>query len=353
VRTDDFSFELPDELIAQHPSESRGASRLMVLDRASGSSQHSRVSLLPGHLEPGTLMVFNDSRVRKARIFGTALDTGQKTEFLLLKQLAGGAWEAMASKLKRQVPGRRYLFPEGLTGEVLGPPAPESGGQPLAGEPRPESVLLAFDAPIGEEYLERAGHVPLPPYIKREDEGEDDERYQTVYSREVGSAASPTAGLHFTEELLAALDAGGIRRAHVTLHVGMGTFLPVRSETVEGHSMHEEEYTVPEETALAVAEARAQGRPVLAVGTTSLRTLESAWTGSGLRPGRGSTRIFIYPGYRFKAVDMLFTNFHTPRSTLLMLVSAFAGRERILAAYAEAVRERYRFFSYGDAMLIK
>jgi S-adenosylmethionine:tRNA ribosyltransferase-isomerase len=311
--------------------------------------KHTAVARLADFVEPGTLMVFNDSRVRKARLYGTALDTGGRTEFLLLKPGADGCWEAAATKLKKQRPGRRYSFPEGAQAEILDPRRADG----IAAD-RPDTVILRFDPPIAEGYLERVGHVPLPPYIKRDDESEDDERYQTVYSREVGSAACPTAGLHFTEALLAELEAKGVRRATVTLHVGLGTFLPVRSETVEGHAMHEEEYTVPEESARAVMEAKAEGRPVLAVGTTSLRTLESAWVpGEGLRAGRGSTRIFIYPGYRFKAVDRLFTNFHTPKSTLLMLVSAFAGREAVLGAYAEAVRERYRFFSYGDAMLIR
>jgi S-adenosylmethionine:tRNA ribosyltransferase-isomerase len=307
------------------------------------------VASLPELVEPGTLMVFNDSRVRKARLFGVALDTGAKVEFLLLRRLAEGSWEASATKLRKQRPGRQYQLPEGMRATALSPGAGELG----AGS-SPDTLRLSFDPPVDDEYLERNGHVPLPPYIKRGDEPGDDERYQTVYSHEVGSAACPTAGLHFTEDILAALDARGVRRTTVTLHVGLGTFLPVRSETIEGHAMHEEEYSVPAETARAVAEAKAEGRPVLAVGTTSLRTLESAWVeGEGLRPGPGSTRIFIYPGYRFKAVDRLFTNFHTPKSTLLMLVSAFAGRERILAAYAEAVKERYRFFSYGDAMFIR
>jgi S-adenosylmethionine:tRNA ribosyltransferase-isomerase len=347
VRTEEFSFELPEELIAQHPAERRGESRLLVLDRASLSRTHTAVARLADFVEPGTLMFFNDSRVRKARIFGLALDTGGRAEFLLLKARADGTWEAAATRLKKQRAGRRYSFPEGLRAEVLGPGEAD-------GEERPNTVILRFEPALTEDYLERAGHVPLPPYIKRDDDEEDDERYQTVYSREVGSAACPTAGLHFTDALLAELDAKGVRRTMVTLHVGLGTFLPVRSETIEGHAMHEEDYSVPEETARAVTAAKADGRPVLAVGTTSLRTLESAWVdGEGLRAGRGSTRIFIYPGYRFKAADGLFTNFHTPKSTLLMLVSAFAGREAILDAYAEAVRERYRFFSYGDAMLIK
>jgi S-adenosylmethionine:tRNA ribosyltransferase-isomerase len=339
VRTDDFSFDLPEELIAQHPAQRRGESRLLVLDRASGARTHSMVASLADYIEPGTVMVFNDSRVRKARIYGAALDTAAKAEFLLLRRLPDGSWEAQSTKLKKQRPGRRYALPEGVVATVL-----EQG----------DTIRLAFEPAIDDAYLERSGHVPLPPYIKREDEAEDEERYQTVYSREVGSAACPTAGLHFTDEILSALDARGVVRTSVTLHVGLGTFLPVRSENIEEHAMHEEEYTVPEETAAAVMAAKAEGRPVLAVGTTSLRTLESAWAeGSGLRSGHGSTRIFIYPGYRFKAVDKLFTNFHTPKSTLLMLVSAFAGRERVLEAYAEAVAERYHFFSYGDAMLIR
>jgi len=360
VKTDDFSFSLPEELVAQVPPERRGDSRLLVLDRAAGELRHSTVALLAEQVEPGTLMVFNDARVRKARLYGEALDTGAKVEFLLLKRLGEAAWEATATKLKRQRPGRRYLFPEGIEAEVLAEGefrSPSADGLrpfPAAGpSPSPEDTrVIRFHPPIEEDYLERVGHVPLPPYIKRQDRLSDEERYQTVYASALGSAACPTAGLHFTGDILAALDARGIERATVTLHVGLGTFLPVRTESVEEHSMHEEEYTVPPAAAAAVMRAKAEGRPVMAVGTTSLRSLESAWTEAGLAAGSGSTRIFIYPGYRFKVVDRLFTNFHTPRSTLLMLVSAFAGRERILAAYDEAVRMRYRFFSYGDAMLI-
>jgi len=325
----------------------------MLLDRKTGAVAHSRVARLPDLIEPGSLMVFNDSRVRKARIYGIALDTGARVEFLLLRRRGPAEWEAAATKLKKQRAGRAYAFPGDVRARVLGSGVAEMASEG-EGPARPDTILLSFDPPIDDDYLERAGHVPLPPYIRREDSPEDEERYQTVYSREIGSAACPTAGLHFTEDILAALDERGVRRATVTLHVGLGTFLPVRSETIEGHAMHEEEYSVSEETSRAVMEAKAEGRPVLAVGTTSLRTLESAWVEEeGLKAGAGSTRIFIYPGYRFKAVDRLFTNFHTPKSTLLMLVSAFAGRESIFAAYEEAVRERYRFFSYGDAMLIK
>ncbi|HOX33956.1 MAG TPA: tRNA preQ1(34) S-adenosylmethionine ribosyltransferase-isomerase QueA, partial [Spirochaetales bacterium] len=267
MKTDDFNFDLPEELVAQDPPERRGESRLLVLDRASGSLSHSMVRDLPGWIEPGSLMVFNDSRVRKARLYGQALDTGARVEFLLLRRRAPDEWEAAATKLKRQRPGRRYAFPEGVEAEVL--PDPVGAGA--------DTRRLRFEPPIDEAYLERVGHVPLPPYIKRDDRPADEERYQTVYSRAVGSAACPTAGLHFTEELLAALDGRGVERATLTLHVGMGTFLPVRSENVEDHAMHEEEYTVSEAAAAAVMRAKAEGRPVIAVGTTSLRTLESAW----------------------------------------------------------------------------
>jgi S-adenosylmethionine:tRNA ribosyltransferase-isomerase len=360
VKTDDFSFDLPEELIAQFPPERRGESRLLVLHRDTGALEHLAVRDIASRIEPGTLMVFNDSRVRKARIHGEALDTGAHVEFLLLRRLGDGVWEAAATKLKKQRAGRQYRFAEGVVGEIVGeaaagPAGPGADGQPSAGTA--DTRVVRFSPPIDDAWLERCGHIPLPPYIKRDDAVADAERYQTVYARTTGSAAAPTAGLHFTDGILADLDARGVERAWVTLHVGLGTFLPVRSEDIEDHSMHLEDYTVPEATAAAVMKAKREGRPILAVGTTSVRTLESAWVedagGAGaLRSGPGSTRIFMYPGYRFKVVDRLFTNFHTPKSTLLMLVSAFAGRERILDAYAEAVRLRYRFFSYGDAMLI-
>jgi S-adenosylmethionine:tRNA ribosyltransferase-isomerase len=358
VKTDDFSFDLPEELIAQYPPERRGESRLFVLHRDSGRFEHRSLGEIAGLVGPGTLMVFNNSRVRKARIHGEALDTGAHVEFLLLRRLDGGLWEASATKLKKQRPGRRYRFPGGVEAEVVPsgdlPAAMAGGGEASGGEV--VTRLLRFSPPIDDAWLEAWGHIPLPPYIKRDDAVADAERYQTVYAEPTGSAAAPTAGLHFTREVLDSLDARGVERAFVTLHVGLGTFLPVRTENIEDHGMHLEEYTVPEETAAAVMGAKREGRPILAVGTTSVRTLESAWQedegGGRLEAGPGSTRIFMYPGYRFKVVDGLFTNFHTPRSTLLMLVSAFAGRELILEAYAEAVRRRYRFFSYGDAMLI-
>lgn len=346
MKTDDFNFDLPEALIAQFPPERRGSSRLFVLDRETGARSHSMVSDLVRFVEPGTLMVFNDSRVRKARLYARATDTGAEVEFLLLSMVprpevpTGTIWRVMTSKARKQKPGRRYEFPGGLAGWIA--------------DECDDEKLLEFERPIEDAYLDRYGHVPLPPYIKRSDDLDDSSRYQTVYARETGSAACPTAGLHFTPELLEQIEKAGIRIAWVTLHVGLGTFLPVRVDEIEKHRMHEEAYTVPEMTALAIAEAKREGRKVLAVGTTSLRTLESAWApGRGVVAGSSSTGIFIYPGYGFKVVDRLFTNFHTPKSTLLMLVAAFAGRDAILDAYAEAIREGYRFFSYGDAMLIR
>jgi len=348
MKTEDFHFELPEELIAQFPPPVRGESRLLVLDRGDGRLTHARSADLASFVEPGTLMVFNDTRVRKARIYGEALDTGARVEFLLLGRLPAGDWEASCTKMRKQRPGRRYRFEAGVEAEIV------------EGSPGREDVrFLRFSPPIDEAWLEAHGHIPLPPYIRREEAPADAERYQTVFARNLGSAAAPTAGLHFTEALLASLGESGIERANLTLHVGLGTFLPVRSEEIEDHPMHEEVYSVPAATAEAVNRAKAEGRPVLAVGTTSVRTLESAWgpaegdLPAGLRAGEGRTRIFIRPGYEWKVVDRLFTNFHTPKSTLLMLVSAFAGRDRVLAAYAEAVKEGYRFFSYGDAMLIR
>ena len=338
MRTKDFFFDLPEELIAQRPTEERGHSRLFVLDRASGGFTHTAVSNLAEYLPAGALLVMNDSRVRKARIYGTS-PTGGRVEFLLLNRRGPTEWLAMVKKAKKQVLGKRYIFPDDVEGRIVGTEA--------------DLRVVHTSREIDDDYLERNGHIPLPPYIRREDEGFDAERYQTVYARAMGSVAAPTAGLHFTKELLDSLTAVGIRIAYVTLHVGLGTFLPVRADNVEEHHMHEESYTVSTETAEAVNAARAEGRPVVAVGTTSVRTLESAWKDGSLASGPGSTRIFIYPGYRFNVVDALFTNFHTPESTLLMLVSAFAGKDLILKAYEEAVRERYRFFSYGDAMLIR
>ena len=337
MKTSDFFFELPEDLIAQHPAAERGQSRLLLIDRKSRHFEHRMVSDLPAILERGTLMIFNNSRVRRARLYGVSEETGAKSGFLLVKRLDTHTWQVLVNRSKRRKPGNRYRFGE-LGAEML-----TNNG----------TACLRFDRPIDDTWLDINGHVPLPPYIKREDSGIDLERYQTVYAAEYGSSAAPTAGLHFTNELLADFQSAGIETAFITLHVGLGTFLPVRSENVEDHKMHEETYSINEETAGRVEKARAEGRKILAVGTTSLRSLESAWTDAGvLRRGEGSTSIFIYPGYKIKSADALFTNFHTPGSTLLMLVSAFGGRDFMLDCYREAVKERYRFFSYGDACLI-
>ncbi|HEY9054356.1 MAG TPA: tRNA preQ1(34) S-adenosylmethionine ribosyltransferase-isomerase QueA [Rectinemataceae bacterium] len=353
MRTDDFNFDLPESLIAQYPPSTRGESRLFVLDRARGTNIHTRVDRLHEYLESGSLMVFNDSKVRKARIYAVADDTKARVEFLLLSPVSAdnegsgsiGAWprwKALCSKAKRQRKGRSYSFPEGLAASIV--------------DEYEEEKIVEFSRPVGDAYLELHGHMPLPPYIKRPEDKSDESRYQTVYARSPGSVACPTAGLHFTPAILERLRDAGIETAWVTLHVGLGTFLPVRSETVEEHRMHEEWYSVPESTASAIRRAKSEGRKIVAVGTTALRTLESAAAVSGggfIASGSGKTSIFIYPGYEFKVVDRLFTNFHTPKSTLLMLVAAFAGRENILAAYEEAIRLGYKFFSYGDAMLIR
>jgi S-adenosylmethionine:tRNA ribosyltransferase-isomerase len=339
VKTSQFSFDLPEELIAQQPVADRESARLLVLDRAAGTTADSTVRELPRWIQPGTLIVLNDTRVRKARLFAES-PGGGKAEFLLLEERSPRLWEAMAGRTRRMKPGKVYSFPGGARGTV------EENNQG-------DTLLVRFDPPIDEAYLERHGHVPLPPYIHRPDAPADQERYQTVFSRETGSAAAPTAGLHFTKHLLAELESHGIEIAYVTLHVGLGTFLPIRTENIEDHVMHEERFTISARTRALVEKAVAASRPILAVGTTVVRTLESAWTDDGLREGEGSTRAYITPGYGFRVVKQLFTNFHTPGSSLLVLVSAFAGRELILRTYAEAVGKRYRFFSYGDAMLIR
>ena len=338
MKTRDFFFDLPQELIAQYPTERRGESRLMTVNRRTGEIGHKFVRDLPGLLEPATLMVFNDSKVRRARLLGFSKASAGAVEFLLLKSLGGNRWRVLSNRSKRLKPGKVYLFPEGLEAEAE---------KAEAGE-----WIVRFSFPVTDAYLERNGHIPLPPYIRREDREGDSERYQTVYADRVGSSAAPTAGLHFTKELLGSLDVAGVERRFVTLHVGLGTFLPVRTENLEDHRMHEEEYEISPATAAAMTQAKRDGRPVLGVGTTSLRVLESAWGEEGLKAGPGATSIFIYPGYKFRCVDRLFTNFHTPESTLLMLVSAFAGKELLFHAYREAINEGYRFFSYGDAMLL-
>jgi len=338
VETNLFSFDLPPELIAQEPAADREASRLLVLERATGRTQDLHVHEIPRLVTPGTVVVLNDTRVRKARLFGQA-ESGRSVEVLLLTRRDVARWEALVGRGGRLRSGARLSFPEGITG--------------IIDSLEEDTRLVRFDPPVDDSWLERNGHVPLPPYVKRPDTPRDEERYQTVYSKTIGSAAAPTAGLHFTQRLLRELDAAGAQVCRVTLHVGLGTFLPIRSARIEEHRMHEEEYSVPRETKLMVDTAVLERRPVLAVGTTVVRTLETAWTDNGLVAGEGRTGIYITPGFRFRVVRQLFTNLHTPESSLLVLVSAFAGRELILKTYAEAIQKRYRFFSYGDAMLIR
>jgi S-adenosylmethionine:tRNA ribosyltransferase-isomerase len=332
VDVEEFDYQLPEELIAQEPLPERDASRLLVLPRRSGPVRHARVRDLPDLLRAGDVLVVNDARVIPARLHGRKEGTGGKVELLLVEPLAGGDWLALGQASKPLREGARV--------EVLGSAIEivqvREGGELVVRLPVRGDALWSF--------LDRAGEVPLPPYIRHAPGETDRERYQTVFARERGAVAAPTAGLHFTPALIEALGARGIAVARITLHVGPGTFLPVRARRVEDHRMHRERYFVPAETAQALARA---GR-VVAVGTTALRTLEA----SAGRPGPGATDLFITPGYDFQVVDALFTNFHLPKSTLLMLVAAFAGLDRIRAAYREAIAERYRFFSYGDAMLI-
>lgn len=337
--TRDFDYDLPPASIAQEPAP-RGESRLLVLDRQ-GSDRYARVRDLPRLLRPGDLLVLNDTRVIPARLHGRSAGGG-KMEILLLERLADREWEALVKPGRRARTGSLIQIEEGLAAEVVD--KREDGPS--------HRYRLRFSEPI-EPHLDRLGHIPLPPYIHRPDTPEDRERYQTVFARRPGAVAAPTAGLHFTAELLREIEAAGVETARVTLHVGLGTFKPVAAERVEEHRMESERYEIGEEAADAVRRARTAGRRIVAVGTTVVRTLESAAkAGDGeVRAGSGATELFITPGFRFQAVDALLTNFHLPCSTLLMLVSALAGRERVLAAYAEAVREGYRFYSYGDAML--
>jgi len=335
VLTSDFDYDLPPASIAQEPAP-RGESRLLVIDRPA-PERHSRVKDLPRRLRPGDLLVLNDTRVIPARLYGQSAGGG-RMEILLIEKIAEREWEALVKPGKRARPGAVIEIAEGLAAEVVGK--------------REDRYLLRFSEPV-EPHLDRLGHIPLPPYIHRPDTPEDRERYQTVYASRPGAVAAPTAGLHFSEELLREIADAGIEIARVTLHVGIGTFKPVDAERIEEHRMERERYEIGEEAAEAVRRARESGRRIVAVGTTVVRTLEGAAVdGSGeVRAGSGATGLFITPGFRFQVVDALLTNFHLPRSTLLMLVSAFAGRERVLAAYEEAIREGYRFYSYGDAML--
>ena len=340
MKTSDFYYDLPPQLIAQTPLERRDGSRLLTLDKRTGETGHGHFYDLPRLLRPGDCLVMNDSRVLAARLLGRREPTGGAAEVLLLVDRGDQVWECLVRPGRKVEPGTRLSFGEGaLTAEVL---------ETLEGGNR----LIRFDYEgIFLETLERLGKMPLPPYIK--EELNDPERYQTVYSRQVGSAAAPTAGLHFTRELLDQIQAMGVSLCYVTLHVGLGTFRPVKEDEITDHEMHAEYCMIPQETADIINRTKQTGGRVVCVGTTSCRTIES-WAGEDgtLKASAGWTDIFIYPGYRFKVLDALVTNFHLPESTLVMLVSALAGREHILAAYEEAVRERYRFFSFGDAMFI-
>ena len=352
LRLSDFEYELPPEFIAQSPLEPRDSSRLMVLDRASGAIRHAVFRDIGEYLVPGDLLVFNDTRVIPARLYAHKEGTGGRVEILLLRRLELQTWEALVGG-KRVRPGTQLVLAGGIE-DLSGQPTPDRSERVQVevirdlGESR---RVVRFSQPITPR-LAALGSTPLPPYIHQT--LRDPERYQTVYARDPGSAAAPTAGLHFTPGLIAGLRAAGVETAFVTLHVGLDTFAPITEGDVEAHAIHSEWICVPEETAHAVREARARGGRVVAVGTTSVRALETA-AGAGrgeIAAYEGDTRLYITPGYSFRAVDALITNFHLPHSTLLVMVSAFAGRERILAAYAEAKRERYRFYSFGDAMLI-
>lgn len=337
-----FDFELPEELIAQTPIPDRSASRLMVLHRETGRVEHKRFPDLLGYLHPGDVLVLNDTRVRPSRLIGTKEETGAKIELLLLKPLGDDRWEALVKPAKRVKEGTVITFGDGRLTAVCEGESDVAGGRVFR---------LQYKADDVEVLFEELGQMPLPPYIR--EQLDDPERYQTVFSRVVGSAAAPTAGLHFTPELLDRIEEKGVRIAYITLHVGLGTFRPVTAEKVEDHQMHAEYYDVNEETADIIRRAKAEGGRVVAVGTTTVRTLETVASRFGeIRVDSGWTDIFIYPGFQFRAVDAMVTNFHLPKSTLIMLVSAFASRDQVLAAYREAVRKRYRFFSFGDAMLI-
>lgn len=340
MKLKDFDYELPEELIAQDPLAERSASRLMVIDRASGSVTHRHFSDITDYLKPGDCLVLNDTRVIPARLIGVKEDTGAVVELLLLKHLDDGCWETLAKPGKKLKIGAKVSFGDGLLhAEIVD--ILEEGNR---------KVRFSFEG-IFEEILDKLGEMPLPPYIHNK--LEDKERYQTVYAKNAGSAAAPTAGLHFTNELLNKIEEMGVNKAFVTLHVGLGTFRPVKTENILEHHMHTEYCEISQQTADMINGAHEAGGRVICVGTTSVRTIESMAGDDGrVRAGSRDTDIFIYPGYKFKCVDSLITNFHLPQSTLLMLVSAFYDREKVLAAYKEAVEERYRFFSFGDAMFL-
>ncbi|NBJ91946.1 tRNA preQ1(34) S-adenosylmethionine ribosyltransferase-isomerase QueA [Parablautia muri] len=340
MKTSDFYFDLPRELIAQDPLEERSSSRLLVLDKRTGDIRHQVFRDIIDYLNPGDCLVLNNTKVLPARLLGVKQDTGAAVELLLLKRREGNVWETLAKPGKKVRPGARLSFGDGiLQAEVLD--VLKEGNR----------LIRFFYEGIFEEVLDRLGEMPLPPYITHK--LKDKNRYQTVYAQYDGSAAAPTAGLHFTRELLQQIEAKGVKLAYVTLHVGLGTFRPVKVEHILDHHMHSEYYQVTVQTAQIINETKRSGGRVICVGTTSCRTVESAADENGmLKECCGDTDIFIYPGYRFKVLDGLITNFHLPESTLLMLVSALAGREKVLEAYETAVAERYRFFSFGDAMFI-
>ena len=341
MKTSDFYYDLPEELIAQDPLEDRSSSRLLVLDKKTGETEHHVFREIVDYLDPGDCLVINDTKVIPARLIGAKKETGAKIEVLLLKRGADDVWETLVKPGRKAKPGTRISFGDGLlTGEVVD--IVDEGNR-----------LIRFEYEgIFEEILDQLGQMPLPPYITHQ--LKDKDRYNTVYAEHPGSAAAPTAGLHFTPELLEKIKNKGVDIAHVTLHVGLGTFRPVKVDDVENHHMHSEFYMIDETAAEKINRAKEKGKRVICVGTTSCRTIESAADENGrLKACSGWTDIFIYPGYQFKILDALITNFHLPESTLVMLVSALAGREHVLAAYEEAVKERYRFFSFGDAMFIR
>ena len=341
LRTSDYFFDLPKELIAQDPLEDRSSSRLLVLDHKTGETEHHVFTDILDFLQPGDCLVLNNTKVIPARLLGVKEDTGAAVEVFLLKRHENDVWETLVKPGKKLRPGARVSFGDGrLKGEIL--EVVEEGNR---------LVKFFYDG-IWEEVLDSLGEMPLPPYITHK--LQDKNRYQTVYAKYEGSAAAPTAGLHFTRDLLEQIEEKGVKIAYVTLHVGLGTFRPVKVDDVTSHHMHSEYYEVTEETARIVNETKANGGRIICVGTTSCRTVESASTEDGvLRAGCGNTEIFIYPGYKFKILDALITNFHLPESTLVMLVSALAGKEQVLGAYEEAIKEQYRFFSFGDAMFVR
>ncbi|NLW22731.1 MAG: tRNA preQ1(34) S-adenosylmethionine ribosyltransferase-isomerase QueA [Tissierellia bacterium] len=341
MKRKDFYYELPEELIAQHPLPNREDSKLLILDKKTGDIEHRKFKDIIYYLDKGDVLVLNDTRVIPARLFGSREGKNEKIEILLLNRIEKDKWETLVRPGKKARPNNRIIFGDGLlVADVLGI---EEDGRRI--------IEFSYDG-IFEEILDRLGEMPLPPYIK--EKLEDKERYQTVYSKKEGSAAAPTAGLHFTEELLNKIEDKGVRIAFITLHVGLGTFRPVKVDNIEDHHMHSEYYEISKEVADIINETKRQGGRVIAVGTTTTRTLETvANSQMEVFPQKGWTDIFIYPGYKFKIVDGLITNFHLPESTLLMLVSALAGREKILNAYNKAIEKKYRFFSFGDAMFIK